>query len=206
MVQDAASMLAAHLVEPQPGETVLDLCAAPGGKSTHLAERAGGEARVVALDRAYRKAARIVENAARLETPGLYAVVGDGLAPPIAGPVDRVLVDAPCSGLGTLRRHPELKYRARPEDAARLAQEQLALLRGALALCKNDGVLVYSVCTTTPEETGGVVDRLLEAGGAICEDGPAWMDAWKTSTGRYRTLPNRDGLDGFFLTRLRKRS
>jgi 16S rRNA (cytosine967-C5)-methyltransferase len=206
IVQDAASMLAAPLLDPAPGETVLDLCSAPGGKTTHLAERAGGEARVVALDRSARKLTRLMENVARLETPGVHPVAGDGAAPPFGTVFDRVLVDAPCSGLGTLRRHPELKYRAQPGDATRLADAQRTLLRAALALCKNDGVVVYSVCTTTPEETDGVVDRVIEDGTAACDDGPAWMDVWKTSTGRYRTLPNRDGLDGFFLTRLRKRS
>lgn len=209
---DPASMMPPHLLEPQPGERVLDLCAAPGVKTTHLAELAGGEAAITALDVNWRKLGRLLENAERLELPGILAVQADGLEAPVAGGgFDRVLVDAPCSGLGTLRRRPDLKWRAEAALPAKMAAIQQALLRSALALCKNGGVVVYSVCTFTHEETDEVIDACLANGGAAPENGPGWMSPWQTQPGRFRTslLPkSAHGVpwDEFFLTRLRKGS
>ncbi|MCP4643169.1 MAG: RsmB/NOP family class I SAM-dependent RNA methyltransferase [bacterium] len=208
VVQDPASMLPPHLLEPQPGDTVLDVCAAPGGKTTHLAQLARDEALVIATDLHSHRLGRVEENAERLGIDGMHSLCADGVAPPFRdGSFDRVLVDAPCTGLGTLRRHPDLKWRVSPGDAARLGKLQLDLLRSAVQQCKNAGVIVYSVCTVTPQETGDVIDRLLDSTeGLQPEDGPDWLNQWKIETGRYRTLPGADGLDGFFLTRLRKGS
>ncbi len=206
-IQDTSSMLPPHLLEPQAGESILDLCAAPGGKTTHLAQLTGDAAQIVALDLPFRKLGLVQENAARLQLDSIRCVAGDGLCAPFpAGSFDRVLVDAPCTGLGTLRRHPELKQRVRPEDPARLALEQIALLRSALGLCKNGGLIVYSVCTVTREETERVIGAILDDGGVVPEDGPEWFNQWKIETGRYRILPNTAQWDGYFLTRLRKRS
>jgi len=117
-----------------------------------------------------------------------------------------VLLDAPCSGLGTLRRHPDIKWHATPESVLRLAETQRALLRGALRLCKNGGVVVYSVCTFTRQETTEVVESLLSEGGCAPEDGPEMLSPWKTARGQYQTDPSDPALDAFFLTRLRKLS
>lgn len=201
-IQDAASMLAPHLLEPQPGETVLDLCAAPGGKTTHLAELS--EATIVALELHAHKIMPLLENQARLGHGNIRIVVADGKAPPFGSTFDRVLLDAPCTGLGTLRRHPELKWRVRAEDPARLADEQRDLLRSAASLCKIQGVLVYSVCTFTPEETQGVVEPILGELPLEAEDGPAWLNPWKIAPGTYRVLPRKGPLDGYFLMRFRK--
>ncbi|MBN2308724.1 MAG: RsmB/NOP family class I SAM-dependent RNA methyltransferase, partial [Candidatus Hydrogenedentes bacterium] len=203
-IQDPASMLPAHLLEPEAGDRILDLCAAPGGKTTHLAELARGKAAIVALDRHLWRAGLIVENAQRLATPGIMVACADGTQPPVLPGFDRVLVDAPCTGLGTLRRHPDLKWRVKREDPARLAETQRALLRSAVQLCKNAGVIVYSVCTLSSEETEGVVRSIVDEGAVVPEDGPEWLDQWKTETGKYRTRLDEGGLDGFFLTRLRK--
>ena len=205
-IQDPASMLVAHLVEPQAGELVLDMCAAPGGKCTHLAQLADGGARIVAMDSAPYRLDRIQENIARLETPGISLVTGDGTRPPFNAVFDRVLVDAPCSGIGTLRRHHDLKWNSSPEAVARLAKIQADLLRSARRLCKNGGCIVYSVCTFTPEETEAVTWAVLDEGGLTPEDGPEWLHPWKTATGQYRTLPLEGALDGFFLMRFRKQS
>ncbi len=206
-IQDTASMLPPHLLEARPGETILDLCAAPGGKSTHIAQLTGEAAHIVALDHPFRKLGLVQENAARLQLESIHCVTGDGIHPPFrAASFDRVLVDAPCTGLGTLRRHPELKQRVRPEDPARLALEQIALLRSALRLCKNGGLIVYSVCTVTREETERVIGAILGDGGVVPEDGPEWFNQWKIETGRYRILPSTAQLDGYYLTRLRKAS
>ena len=204
IVQDPASMLPAHLMEPQPGERVLDLCAAPGGKTTHLAQLAGGQAHITAIDIHPGKLRLIRENMQRLELPGIHLLCGDGCAPPVAPGFDKVLVDAPCSGLGTLRRHPDLKWRIAREDLPRLADLQRELLRCAVRLCKNGGLIVYSVCTFTRQETDDVARAILAEGLVKPEDGPSWFSPWREAWGQYRILPQNEGLDGFFLMRLRK--
>ena len=207
VIQDAASMLPPHLLEPKPGERVLDLCAAPGGKTTHLAQLANDEATVVAVDIHHGKMGLLQENVERLDLSHIRPVCGDGLKPPFPRACfDRVLVDAPCTGLGTLRRRPDLKYRITPESFENLAQLQRNLLRCAVQLCKNGGLVVYSVCTFSPTETCEVVRATVEEGKVEPEDGPAWLDQWKTAQGQYRTVPTREGLDGFFLSRLRTAS
>ena len=203
-LQDPASMLPAHLMEPQPEERVLDLCAAPGGKTTHMAELSENEAHIVAMDSGYGRLFRVIENVERLDLKGIQILCGDGSKMPLNGEFDKVLVDAPCSGWGTIRRHPDLKWHCSPEQAERLAGQQCELLRNALRLCKNGGLVVYSVCTFSKPETLGVIDTIVGEGLASPEDGPAWMNTWQIKTGQYRTLPSSGILDGFFLTRLRK--
>lgn len=222
-IQDAASMLPAHLLEPEAGCRVLDLCAGLGMKTTHIAALSGNQAHIVAADPLMSKLNMLRDNAADLGADGIEVVCADGLTPPfevrkegqpagsmrpgLADPAlpcfDRVLVDAPCSGWGTLRRHPDLKWRARPDDPARLAELQSALLRSAVGLCKNGGLIVYSVCTFTREEMDSA-RAILTAGNVEPEDGPQWLNQWKIDRGQYRVLPEKRGLDGFFLMRLRK--
>ena len=180
-VQDGASMLPPYLADPQRGERIADLCAAPGGKSTHFAALTANESLVVACDLDPRRMRRT------------------------RGSFDYVLLDAPCTGLGTVRRRPDLKWRLQPEAPSRLAALQRELLRSAIGLCKNGGRIVYSVCTFTPEETFGVLESIKGDGAVAFEDGPPWMDSWKISPGQYRVLPSAGDLDGYFLARLRKR-
>jgi len=206
ILQDPASMLVAHLLEPQPGERVLDLCAAPGGKTTHLAQRAEGQAHIVAVDVHAHRLAAVLDNCDRLELPGVSVLCADATRPPFVTGFDRVLVDAPCSGLGTLRRHPDLKWRMTPEAVARLAVQQRALLRSAVGLCKNGGRIVYAVCTFSKQETQDVIQAILEDGHVEPDDGAECLDSWKTAPGQYRTRPSTEAWDGFFLTRFRKRS
>jgi len=205
MIQDPASMLPPHLLEPTGAGRVLDMCAAPGGKSTHLATLAP-EATVVANDNHLRKLSQVADNCERLGVENIALVCSDGGRPAYTGGFDRVLVDAPCSGLGTIRRHPDLKWRLKPDGPGIMAEQQRALLRAAIGLCENRGVVVYSVCTFTPEETQGVIGPILDTERVELEDGPEWLNPWKIMTGTYRTLPNLHGLDGFYLTRLRKSS
>ena len=205
-VQDPASMLPVHLLEPKPGDRVLDVCAAPGGKTTHIAERTEGRAWIVAMDVNPHRLRLVRENAARLGIEGVALVCGDGTAAPLQDGFDRVLVDAPCTGLGTLRRHPDLKGRLTPEMRRELAQLQIALLRSAIRLCKNGGLVVYSVCTFSREETLDVAHAILQTEPVRPEAGPEWLEAWKTNPGQYQTLPTNEGWDGFFLMRLRKAS
>lgn len=204
MLQDAASMLPVHLLEPEAGERVLDLCAAPGGKTTHITQRTECGAQVVALDIAPGRIAAIRENLDRMDMRNVFVVCGDGTRPPLSPGFDRVLVDAPCSGLGTIRRHPDLKWRVTPESVARLAQQQAALLRSGVELCKNGGLIVYAVCTFTRQETREVVQTVCKEGRVALENGPGYFDKWQTDKGQYRILPSAGAWDGFYLTRLRK--
>lgn len=206
ILQDPASMLAAHLVEPKPGEWVLDMCAAPGGKSTHLAQLAADNAQIIASDVQANRLVQVVENIERLNMRCIRAICAEGSTPCYNQKFNAVLLDAPCTGLGTLRRHPDLKWRAKPDDAKRLAQQQRALLRAAAQLCENGGRIVYSVCTLTREET---LEMRAFAESLDCfafEDGAPWLNEWKISPGTYQTNPARGSMDGFFLMRLRKSS
>ncbi|HDP35934.1 MAG TPA: 16S rRNA (cytosine(967)-C(5))-methyltransferase RsmB [Candidatus Hydrogenedentes bacterium] len=207
MLQDPASMLAAAMTTPRPGQRILDMCAAPGGKATHMAALSGGKAFVVAAERYLGRMERIRENCARMGMSNLSAVCADGLQAPFEdGAFDCVLLDAPCSGLGTLRRHPEIKWRAMPDMPARMAVTQRALLRKAMQLCKNGGLIVYSVCTLTRQETLEVVEEVMSDGTCVSEDAPEQFNSWKTAQGQYQTNPLGAAWDGFFLTRFRKRS
>jgi 16S rRNA (cytosine967-C5)-methyltransferase len=147
--QDEASMQVASLLDPQPGDRVLDVCAAPGGKTTAIAELMGDRGEVLAHDRALEKLPGIAASAARL---GLRSVRTIEVLPPAAERFDRVLVDAPCSGLGTLRRHPEIRWRFDPAELDRVERVQRALLADAAARVRPGGALVYSVCTVTRRE------------------------------------------------------
>jgi len=149
VVQDAASIAAGNVVEAAPGMKVLDMAAAPGGKTLHLIDQVGAGGVVVALDRHQR---RVMDGARRV--PGARWVVADGTAPPFPkGSFERILLDAPCSGLGTLRRRPEIRFRVNQADVVALATIQHRMLEVAFDLLAPGGRLVYSVCTVTPEET-----------------------------------------------------
>lgn len=205
-IQDPASMLPPHLLAPEAGETVLDMCASPGGKSTHIAQLTDCKAHVICNDLGGKNYWRIHENIERLQLSQLELVISDATSLPFTGPFDRVMLDAPCTGMGTFRRHPELKYRMGPKAPRKLAKTQLKLLRSAIEVCKIGGVVVYSVCTFSQEETEELATAVMGELPVTLEDGPAWLDTWKIKTGQYRILPNKDQLDGFFLMRLRKQS
>jgi 16S rRNA (cytosine967-C5)-methyltransferase len=200
-VQDEASQRVAAAVEAAAGERVLDLCAAPGGKATALAATG---ARVVAADVRPARAALVAGNAARTGAAGVAVVAADGTRPPWrAGSFDRVLVDAPCSGLGTLRRRADLRWRVEPEAVPRLAALQRRLMAAAADLVRPGGVLVYSVCTLTTDESVGVDEWLAaERPDLVPLDLPgAPWEPW----GRGAVLlPQTAGTDGMCLFRYRR--
>ncbi|HEY6000343.1 MAG TPA: 16S rRNA (cytosine(967)-C(5))-methyltransferase RsmB [bacterium] len=164
-LQDESSQLAALALAPRPGERILDACAGVGGKTTQIAELAGNAAAIVALDRDARRLALLGENAARLGARGIEARRGDLLdEATLAGErFDAVLLDAPCSALGTIPRHPEVKWAKRAADPRRLAATQLRLLERAAALLPPGGRVVYSTCSTEPEEGEEVIARFVAA-------------------------------------------
>lgn len=213
-MQDEASQLVVELLDPQPGERVLDTCAAPGGKATASAERVGPDGLVIAVDRHERRLGLVARDAERLGLANLRSLVADAtrclpdeLAP---GSFDRVLVDAPCSGLGAWRRNPDARWRATADAPTRLAAVQLAILRHAVPLLAAGGALVYSTCTLTPEENEAVVEQLLENAPELRRTPPAALPASLASLldadGALRTLPHRHDADGFFAVRLEHRA
>ncbi|HEU4656477.1 MAG TPA: 16S rRNA (cytosine(967)-C(5))-methyltransferase RsmB [Capillimicrobium sp.] len=188
--QSRASQLVARAVAPEPGERVLDLCAAPGGKTTHLAALMGDDGEIVAVERNAQRADGLRRTAERMRASIVGVVHGDAAAFDADRPFDRVLVDPPCSGLGTLRSRPDLRWRAGPEQIEGLVAEQQAILDAAARATKPGGRLVYSTCTLSPRENEDQIAAFLERHPGF-------------SAGPVRTtLPHRDGTDGFFIAAL----
>jgi 16S rRNA (cytosine967-C5)-methyltransferase len=165
-VQDRAAQRIAPLLDPQPGERILDACAAPGGKSTHLAELMGDQGLVLALDRGEARLRRVSRNAERLGLGSIAVQHGDATAlaqeqPDLRASFDRILVDAPCSGLGTLARHADARWRIDPSSIDELVLLQRQLLDELLPLLKPHGRLVYATCTVHPRENGQLIDAVL---------------------------------------------
>lgn len=206
-VQDVAATMPARLLGIKPGETVIDLCAAPGGKTAQLAV-AGAE--VTAVEREETRARRLRQNLDRL---GLDAklVVADALVWQPEEKVDAVLLDAPCSATGTLRRHPDVLWVKRPRDVLALAKDQDRLIDAAGAMLKPGGVLLYAVCSLQDEEGPQRVAAALKRGWVLepfTAEELAQMPEALTKQGTFRTHPGmwaeRGGMDGFFAARLRK--
>ena len=205
-VQDESECLVARLVGPQPHERLLDLCAAPGGKCTHLAELMGDEGEVWALERDPARLPAIETALARLGLHAVHVVNGDGRRYAFPMPFDRVLVDAPCSGLGVLARRADARWRKGPEVFRELVPLQLELLAAGGRQARPGGVLVYSVCSFEPEETEDVVERFLHANPAFILETASGLlpDDVVDVNGFMRVLPHRHGCDGAFAARFRR--
>jgi len=209
-VQDAAAQLAVDVLAPQPGERILDACAAPGGKTCHLLERLGGAVEVTALDVSASRLERVRENLARL---GLAAqlVAGD-LCKPAAWwdgrPFDRILLDVPCSATGVIRRHPDIKLLRRAKDVAALARRQATMLRAAWGMLAAGGTLLYTSCSVLRAENEAVVAGFLaEATDAVDRTADATRDWAPRPAGAgpgYQVLPGEADMDGFYYACLRK--
>lgn len=217
-VQDESSMLVAEALAPKPGMTVLDCCAAPGGKTTHLAELMEGKGKVWANDLHEHKRKLIAEAAGRLKLTNVEAISGDAAAlGERFGPnsMDAVLLDAPCSGFGVIRRKPEIKWTKSESDIREIAAVQRRLLEAAAGLVKPGGALVYSTCTIEQEENEAQIDRFLTEHPEFSLDSE-WPEelvrrlqasgaAGASFTGQVQLLPQHFGSDGFFIARLVKR-
>jgi 16S rRNA (cytosine967-C5)-methyltransferase len=203
LLQDEASQLIAHLFAPRPGERVLDLCAGTGIKTTHLAEIMRNAGTILAVDIKERKLASLRELADRLGVGIVETRVGDAtadLGPTFHEQFDGVLVDAPCSGLGTLRRNPEIKWRLRARDIKAFSGLQKKMLSRAAAYVKRGGTLAYSVCTVMPEENEAVIDDFLRRHNNFRPaTPPESIDrSMIDEKGFFRTSPARQDMDGFF--------
>jgi 16S rRNA (cytosine967-C5)-methyltransferase len=199
--QSRASMAVARLLGPRPGERILDLCSAPGTKATHVAALAGNEAHIVAVEANANRAEELRDNATRLGA-ALEIVVGDAREDH-GGGYDRVLVDAPCTGLGTLRGRPDLRWRATEESARELAALQRQILANAARAVRPGGTVVYSVCTIDPDEGERVVQSVPDlVPDDLQIDHPLWKHPHVPK--HLLPMPHRNGTDGFFIARLRR--
>jgi 16S rRNA (cytosine967-C5)-methyltransferase len=205
LVQDEAAQLVTLLLGPRPGERVLDACAAPGGKTTHIAQLMGDSGEVVAVDVDEKRIANLRENISSLGIKSVKIIKGDVTELKNPGSFHRVLLDAPCSSTGVIRRNPDVKYRHRPGDLLRFKAGQLALVRSVSSLLKPGGVLVYATCSTEPDEGEEVIKEFLKTSGdfLIIKDVPLEGPFYKD--GLMRTYPHRDAMDGFFGIRIGKR-
>ena len=203
-LQDPASTLVTQYASVPTGAVAADVCAAPGGKSVELSRTAS---QVLASDISLARLQRVIDNAHRLEIPTMHAYVADARMPAIR-PVDVVLVDAPCTGTGTFRRHPDARWRLKVSDLAVMASVQRAILRCAASVVKPGGLLVYSTCSLEPEENEQQIERFLaENAGWRLESPPdGAVPPQVLDNGMLRVLPQRDGTDGAFAARLRRPS
>ena len=202
-LQDEASQLIARLVDPKGGENVLDLCAGSGGKTMHLAALMENRGSIMAVDILKKKLESLRENAGRLGVAIVGTKVRDARQKPAEAlheTFDKILVDAPCSGLGTLRRNPEIKWRLSPGDVTKSALLQKVIMDNAAPCVKKGGSLIYSTCTIMPEENEGVIEEFLSLHkDFICIRPPDAIDSRVVDDRGYlRSSPHQHGADGFF--------
>ena len=206
VAQDEASMLIGHLLAPAPGELVADVCAAPGTKTTHLAQLMDNRGRILAFDPQPARLARVDETAARLGVTIVETTGGtvEALAPRWPAACDAVLVDAPCSNLGVVRRNPEVKWRRAEADIPASAAQQSPILAAAATMVKPGGRLVYATCSLEPEENDEIARAFLAARADFALDPPPDFPIPLDAGGVLRCLPQRDGTDGFTAVRFRR--
>lgn len=207
-VQDTSAQLVSYFLDPQPGETIIDACAAPGGKTTHIAELMGDQGTIFACDRTPSRLKKVQENSQRLELNCIETVVGDSrYLQQFINKGDRVLVDVPCSGLGTLHRHPDIRWRQTPENIRELTSLQLEILNQAAQWVKPQGTLVYSTCTLNPPENQEIIQTFLSTHShwKIEPPNPHWaFSPFLTSSQWIQMLPHKQDSDGFFMVKLKK--
>jgi 16S rRNA (cytosine967-C5)-methyltransferase len=207
MPQSRGSMLVARVLAPEPGERILDLCAAPGAKTTHVAALIGNVGDVVAVERHPGRAQALERTCERLHATSVRVQTGDATTTAYETTFDRVLVDPPCSGLGTLQSRPDIRWRATPEAIAELADLQTRILASGAQATRPGGVLVYSVCTISRRESEDVIERFLNSHDQFRLDDlqVEHPELGHPQSEKYlQLLPHRDGTDGFFIARLRR--
>ncbi|MEG4919907.1 16S rRNA (cytosine(967)-C(5))-methyltransferase RsmB, partial [Microcoleus sp. F10-D1] len=204
-IQDSSAQLVTHLLAPQPGETIIDACAAPGGKTTHSAELMQDTGTIYACDKTANRLKKLKENADRLQMKSIKIHTGDSRHfPEFVNLADRVLLDAPCSGLGTLHRRADARWRHTPENIQQQSQLQSELLANAATFVKSGGVLVYATCTIHPLENETVIRSFLDSN-------PHWqiepptidLPVQPSPEGWVKVWPHRHHMDGFFMVRLK---
>jgi 16S rRNA (cytosine967-C5)-methyltransferase len=207
-VQESSAQLVGQLLAPQAGELVVDACAAPGGKTTHLAELMGDTGTTIAIDPTAARLRKVTQNCDRLGLKSVQTRLGDSRQQPdLEGRVDRVLLDAPCSGLGTLHRRADARWHKTPDTVRELAVLQGELLQACARWVKPGGVLVYATCTIHPAENEEVIWPFLAAHPEWQIDRPeGWLEPLASPEGWITTWPQEHQTDGFFMVRLVKKS
>jgi 16S rRNA (cytosine967-C5)-methyltransferase len=208
-VQDSSAQLVSHLLDPQPGEVVIDACAAPGGKTTHIAELMQDKGKIWACDRTPSRLRKLQQNSQRLNLHSIQIYTGDSRHfTQFQNTADRVLLDAPCSGLGTMHRHADARWRQTPESVQELSLLQQELLSHTSNFVKKNGVLVYATCTLHPAENEEVISAFLANYPHWQIESPRSIDlvdsAYTTPEGWLKVWPHQQDMDGFFMVRLRK--
>ncbi|MBD3241814.1 MAG: 16S rRNA (cytosine(967)-C(5))-methyltransferase RsmB [Chitinivibrionales bacterium] len=206
-VQSPSAGWVVAMLSVQPGERIVDVCSAPGGKTTLMAELCGHEGSVCACDNSPWRVRRVVDGARRMQLDGIYPVVCDGRFPPFAGYFDKVLLDAPCTGTGVLQRHPDARTTRTADDIGRIARVQEELLEAAVDLVGHGGTIVYATCSLEPEENEAQVVRFLERHKDFTLEKPPrdiprqYVDL----DGHLRITPFEHDMDGAFAALLRRR-
>ncbi|AFZ47998.1 sun protein [Cyanobacterium stanieri PCC 7202] len=216
-VQDSSAQLVGHFLAPVRGETVFDACAAPGGKTTHIAELMGDEGTIIACDNISSRLEKITENVQRLGLKSVQVREGDSSEWEFCEEkdkcdhemalCDRILIDAPCSGLGTLHKRPDIRWQQKPEKIKELAKKQLAILSNMAKGVKNNGCLVYATCTLNPMENEEVIEAFLESHPdwhIVTERNNLTANFSITLKGAIKIFPHRHNMDGFFMIKLAK--
>ncbi|MDJ0556849.1 MAG: 16S rRNA (cytosine(967)-C(5))-methyltransferase [Microcoleaceae cyanobacterium MO_207.B10] len=205
-VQDSSAQLVSYLLNPQPGEMIIDACAAPGGKTTHIAELIGDNGKIFAIDKTASRLKKLQQNIERLELKSISIYTGDSRNfPKFMNQADRVLLDVPCSGLGTLHRRADSRWRQSLENIQELSKLQGELLESAAKWVKSGGVLVYATCTIYPLENEAVIDNFLTNHPEWEIEGPTvdFMVS-PTAEGWVKVWPHRVEMDGFFMVKLKR--
>ena len=207
-VQDGSAQLVSHLLDPQPGEVIIDACAAPGGKTTHIAELMADQGEIYACDRHQKRLLKVRENAQRLQLKSIKILLGDSSSlSDLSHKADRVLVDAPCSGLGTLHKRPDIRWRQTIAKIQQLSLLQEKILNNVATWVKPGGILVYATCTLNPQENEQVINLFLR-------NHPHWQiqkpesehicASFADKSGSIKVLPHHHQMDGFFMVKLKK--
>lgn len=206
-IQDSSAQLVSHLLNPKAGDVVIDACAAPGGKTTHIAELMGDEGKIWACDVKASRLKKVQENAQRLQLQSIQICTGDSRDfPQFINLADAVLLDAPCSGNGTLHRRPDIRWRVTPATVDELSVLQGELLEQAATWVKPGGVLVYATCTLHPQENEGIIQSFLEHHSSWQIEPPlvdSPLTNFATPQGWMKVWSHRYQMDGFFMVRLK---
>jgi 16S rRNA (cytosine967-C5)-methyltransferase len=205
-VQDSSAQLVAQLLDPQPGEVVVDACAAPGGKTTHIAELMNNQGLIWAIDSSASRLKQVTQNCQRMGLNSVQNLTGDGRQQPeLIGKVDRVLLDAPCSGLGTLHRRADARWQKTPANIQDLGKLQAELLESCASWVKPGGTLVYATCTVHPTENKEVILPFLAAHPEWSSQQPSgYLASLADNDGCVAIWPQQQQMDGFFMVRLAK--
>ncbi len=206
-VQDESSQLVAHLLQAAPGDRIFDACAAPGSKATLIATLTGDRANIVAGDVHAHRLEQVKVAAKSQQLRSISCIALDSAKPPFGAEVfDRVLVDAPCSGTGTLRRNPEIRWRITNDSIASASEQQFEILQGAAKTLKVGGRLIYSTCSVEMDENERVIERFLTANSNFSAVLPTNLGQTGSTTTHLRLWPHADGADGFFASALVRRN